>query len=143
MSDIPLHTIRRQKPPERAGTSYSYNDSMAKSHRTQDSKRNRDERDDSDEEAGLLDPQYGEEGEFEGLSGIMSPVRRLLPFHTSHFVTVFCERQKEPPKFSGSPAKDSSRTIPFNPPSKYLPTFSFGLYNYDFFSRQTPVTIST
>ena len=88
MSDIPLHTIRRQKPPERAGISYSYNDTMPKSRRTQDNKRNRDERDDSDEEAGLLGAQYGEEGEYEELSRVMSPVRCLLPFHISHFVTV-------------------------------------------------------
>ena len=44
-----------QKQPERleAGIS-SYNDSMRKSRRTQGSKRNRDPRDDSDEETGLL-----------------------------------------------------------------------------------------
>ena len=127
MSDIPLHTIRRQNPPERAGISYSYNDSMPKSRRTQDSKRNREERDDSDEEAGLLDPQYGEEGEYEGLSRVMSSVRRLLPFIISHFVTVPQKRQNEPPRFSGSPAKDSSRTIPFNPSSNNLSTFTIGL----------------
>ena len=80
MSDIPLHSIRRQTP-ERAGISYSYNRSMPKSRRTQDSKRNRDERhtDDSDEEAGLLEGQYGEEVEYEGLSRVTSPVRLLFP----------------------------------------------------------------
>ena len=133
MSDIPLHTIRRQKPPERAGTSYSYNDndSMSKSRRTLDSKRNRDERDDSDEEAGLLDAQYAEEGEYEELNQVRRPVRRLLPFHISHFITVSQKLQKEPPKFSGSPAKDSSRTIPFNPSSKHLSAIIIGLYNND------------
>ena len=81
MSDIPLHSIRRQKPPERAGTSYSYSGSMPKSRLTHDSKRNRDERhrDGSDEEAGLLEAQYGDEGEYEEPSGVMSPVRLLFP----------------------------------------------------------------
>ena len=121
MSNIPLHTIRRQNPPERAGISYSYDYTMPKSRRTQDSKRIRDKRDDSDEEAGLLGPQYGEEGEYEGLSRVISPVRRFLPFIISHFVTVLQKHQNEPPIFSGShPAKDSSRTIPFNPPSNNL-----------------------
>lgn len=121
MSDIPLHSIRRQKPPERAGNSYSYNGSMPKSRRTQDIKRNRDERhtNDSDEEAGLLDTQYGEEGEYEELSRVMSPVRSLLPFHISHFATVL-QKHQEPQKKSGFPAKDSSRTIPFDPSSMLL-----------------------
>jgi hypothetical protein len=133
MSDIPLHTIKRQKPPERAGTSYSYNASMSKSRRTQDSKRNRDERDDFDEEAGLLDAQYGEESPYEELSRAMSPVRRLLPFLLSHFVTVLQKHRNAPPIFSGSPAKDSSRTIPFNPSSNHLSTFIIGLCTDDSF----------
>jgi hypothetical protein len=127
MSDIPLHTIRRQKPPERAGISYSYHESMPKSRRTQD------ERDDFDEEAGLLEAQYDEEGEYEELSRVMNPVRCLLPLHISHFVIGFCEHQKESPKFPGPPAKDSSRTIPFNPSSKHISAFSFGLCNDDYF----------
>ena len=141
MSDIPLHNLRRQKPPERAGTSYSYNGSMPKSRRTQDSKRNHDDRHDSDEEAGLLDAQYGEEGEHEELSRVMNPVRLLLSFHISQFVTV-PQKHQEPPKISGSPAKDSSRTIPFNPSSKHF-LFSVSVYIMMILSRQTPVTIST
>ena len=70
MSDIPLHIIRRQNPPVRPGI-FLYNDSMPKSRRT--SNRNRDQRDDSDEEAGLLDAQYGKEGKYEELSRVMSP----------------------------------------------------------------------
>ena len=66
---------------------------MPKSRRT--SNRNRDQRDDSDEEAGFLDAQYGEEGKYEELSRVMSPYVAL-------------------PNFSESPAKESSRTIPFN-----------------------------
>ena len=130
MSDIPLHNIRRQKPPERAGISYSYNSSMPKSRRTQDGKRDRD---DSDEEAGLLDTQYDAEGEYEGLSRVISPVCLLLFFHVSHFATVPQKHQKEPPKVSGFPAKDSSRTIPFSPSSMHLFVFGVGLYNDDFF----------
>jgi phospholipid-translocating ATPase len=134
MSDIPLHNIRRQKPPERVGIPYSYNGSMPKSRRTQDSKRNRDERhtDNSDEEAGLLEAQYAEEGEYEELTGVMSPVRLLLPVHISHSATVPQKHQKEPPKISGFPAKDNSRTIPFNPSSKHLSAFSV-LCNNDSF----------
>jgi hypothetical protein len=105
MSDIPLHTIRRQKPPERAGISYSYNESMPKSRRTQDSNMNRDERDDSDEEAGLLGAQYGEEGEYEGLIRVMSPVRCLLPFHISHFVTVCRNTRRSLRIFQNPPRK--------------------------------------
>jgi hypothetical protein len=41
---------------ERAGISYSYNHNMLEFRRTQDSKRNPNERDESDEEAGLLAP---------------------------------------------------------------------------------------
>ena len=135
MSDIPLHNIRRQKPPERAGISYSYNSSMPKSRRTQDSKRDRNERhrDDSDEEAGLLDTQYDAEGEYEGLSRVISPVCLLLSFPVSHFATVPQKHQKEPPKISGFSAKDSSRTIPFNPSSRHLSAFGVSLYNDDFF----------
>jgi len=142
MSDIPLHSIRRHKPPERAGISYSYNGNMPKSRRTQDSKRNRDERhtDDSDEEAGLLAAQYGGEGAYEEGSRVMSPVCLLLHFRISHFATV-PQKYQEPPKFSGFPAKDSSRTIPFNPSSKHL--FAFSVSLYVILSRQTPVTIST
>ena len=43
------------------------------------SRRTRDERDDSDEEANLLEAQqYSREGEYEELSRVINPVRRLL-----------------------------------------------------------------
>ena len=117
MSDIPLHIIRRQNPPERSGF-FSYNDSMPKSRRTRN--RNRDQRDDSDEEAGLLDTQYGEKDEYEELrlSRVMSPVCCLLRFHISFFGTV--RRNTSSGNFFEYPAKDSSRTILFNPSSRRL-----------------------
>ena len=93
MSDIPLHNIRRQKPPEQAGIFYSYNSSMPKSRRTQDSKRDCNERhrDDSDKEAGLLDTQYDLEGEYERLSRVISPVC-LLPL-VSVYTMMILSRQ--------------------------------------------------
>ncbi|KAF8810656.1 aminophospholipid-transporting P-type ATPase [Phlegmacium glaucopus] len=94
MSDIPLHKIRRQRPPEPAGSAHSYNGNMSTSHRTQDNKRNRKYKDDSEEEVGLLGTDA--EDEYDEPSGVMS----------------------SPPKNSGFHAKDISRTIPFNPPNK-------------------------
>ena len=126
MSDIPLHTIRRQKPPERAGNSYLYNGRMPTSRRTQDNKRKGKHRDDSDEEAGLLDTQYDVEGEYnepsESSTSAYSSSR-------SSFAPAPQQRQTPPPKFSGSLAKDSSRTIPFNPSSKHVSTFNANFYN--------------
>ena len=143
MSDIPLHSIRRQKPPERAGTSYSYNSSMPKSRLTHDSKRNRDERhrDDSDEEAGLLDAQYAEEGEYEGPSGVMSPVRLLLL--STFLILQQCRRntRRNLRIFQDSRQKTVHEQYPsILQVSIFLPSVS---YTMMILSRQTPVTIST
>ena len=141
MSDIPLHTLRRHKPPERAGISYSYDDSMPKSRRTQDSMRNRDERDDSDEEAGLLEAQYGEEGGYEELRGVMSPVRCLLPF-LSHFVTVSRNTRRSLRNFQNPPQKTiHEQYLLILQVSIFLPSLS--VYTLMIFYRQTPVKIST
>lgn len=75
MSDIPLHKIRRQKPPERAGTSYPHNSNMPAFRRKQDNKRSGRYTDDADEEAGLLGTQYDAEDEYDEPRGTMSPVR--------------------------------------------------------------------
>ena len=141
MSDIPLHTLRRHKPPERAGISYSYDDSMPKSRRTQDSMRNRDERDDSDEEAGLLEAQYGEEGGYEELRGVMSPVRCLLLF-LSRFVTVSRNTRRSLRNFQNLLRKTiHEQYLSILQVSIFLSSLS--VYTLMILSRQTPVKIST
>ena len=75
MSDIPLHTIRRHKPPEQAGILYSYNGGMPTARQNQNNKRNGSYTGDSEEEAGLLGSQYDAEDEYDEPRGITSPVR--------------------------------------------------------------------
>lgn len=127
MSDIPLHTIRRQKPPEQPGIFHSYNDSMPTSRRT-NNKRKGGLSDDFDEEAGLLDTQYNAEDEYDIPSESTPSITFFLG---SSFATAPQELQKEPPTFSGSPAKDCSRTIPFNPSSMSHSTFRVNFYIED------------
>ena len=79
MSDIPLRSIRRQKPPEQAGFSRSYTGNMTTSRRNQDGKRNGKYMGDPEEEAGLL---YDAEDEYNELRGAMSPVCQLFYIFT-------------------------------------------------------------
>jgi hypothetical protein len=88
---------------------------MPTSRRSQDNNRKGKHRDDSDEEAGLLDTQYDVEAEYNEPSESSTSA---YSFTHSSFATAQQQQQKEPSKFSGSLAKDSSRTIPFNPSSK-------------------------
>ena len=139
MSDIPLHSIRRQKPPERAGISYSYSDTMPKSRRTQDSKRNRDERqrDDSDEEAGLLDVQYDAEGEYdEGLGRVMS---LLLPLPRFSFCKQCTRRSLRNHQDSLRKTVHEQYLSVLQVCVVFLPSVSVVMI----LSRQTPVAIST
>ena len=75
-----------------------------------------------------MDAQY--EGEFEDLSGVMSPLRLLDPFHIADFAAVPQKRQE----LQHSPRKTNHEQYQsFNPSSKHHFAFSVGLYKDDSF----------